>query len=514
MKRYLSFTYIFVFVTALAFGQEPIHRCGTQPYKSPFLKKYQANPTAYATRAGDLLMVPLTIHSVGLDNGFGYYNFNKLLDAMCALNADFEGTDIQFYLEGDIIYHPNSAYNNHETFVEGANMMFDNNIENTINNYIVTNPAGAAGYNLPYAGIALGRTYISPGNHTWAHEIGHNLSLPHPFIGWEGGVSHDGSVDHDFDNPAPSFVTYNYTVFQSEFFNDADTLIIDTAFVEYVDGSNCNVAADGFCDTSPNYADFTIDCDGTIFTNPTQTDPAGATFQSDGSLFMGYALDECQNRFTPEQIAAMRATLINEKPELLYDQVPPALVDAVAVQTMPLQDEIVPYDEVIFEWEAVPNATTYFIEVSRLSDFSLIAHEEVTTNTYATAIDLQIDKNYYWRVRGYNKKSFCVPPSETIKFKTGDFVANENVVLEKFNLYPTLLRAGTDLNINWSDATANGKLEIQIFNSAGLLVKEEMTKDVVSRSNIQINTTTFIPGVYFVDLKLAGKTERGKFVIY
>ena len=512
MIRSISIVVVLLSLATFSFGQQPVHQCGTQPYKSEFLKKYQANPEAYATRAGDLLMVPLTIHNVGNDSGFGHYNFNKLLEAMCALNADFEGTDIQFYLEGDVIYYDNSAYNAHTTFVEGANMMFENNIENTINNYIVSNPSGAAGYNLPYAGIAMGKAYMSPGNHTWAHEIGHNLSLPHPFIGWEGGVSHDGSVSHSYDQPAPEFVTYNYTVFQSEFFNDADTLIIDTAFVEYVDGSNCTFAADGFCDTSPNYLDFTFDCDGTIFTNPTQTDPTGATFQSDATLFMAYSLDECANRFSPDQIAAMRATLINEKPELLYDLNPPALVDASPIQTMPLQDEVVPYDEVTFTWEAVPNATTYFVEVSRLSDFSLIAHEELTSNTYTTAFDLQVEKDYYWRVRAFNKKSFCAPASDNIKFETGDFVSNENITLSNFSIYPTILNSGTDLTIDWNDQSIQ-HLSIQIFNSAGALIQKEDRKDMVGQNTYEFNTTILTQGVYFIAIQADGKTERAKFVI-
>ncbi len=512
MIRFILFTFFLLTVTFESTAQE-VHRCGTQPYKSPFLKKYQANPENYDTKSGELLMVPLTIHNVGNDAGFGYYNFNKLMDALCALNTDFEDADIQFYIEGDVIYHANSAYYTHTTFVEGANMMFENNIENTINNYIVSNPSGAAGYNLPYAGIAMGKSYMSPGNHTWAHEIGHNLSLPHPFLGWEGGVSHDGSVSHNFNNPAPEYVTYDYTVFQSEFFNDADTLIIDTAFVEYVDGSNCHIAADGFCDTSPCYLAASFDCDGDIFTNPTQTDPTGATFQSDASLFMDYSLDVCANRFSDEQIAAMRATLINEKPELLYDLVPPALVDAAPNQTMPLQDEVVPFDEVTFTWDAVPNATDYFIEVSRISDFSLIAHEEITSNTFATALDLQVEKDYYWRVKAFNKKSLCAPASETIKFETGDFVSDENVLLRNFSIYPTILKSGSNLNINWQGNSVNN-WSIQIFNSAGVLVQEELNTDLTTNTSYEFNTTILTQGVYFVVINADEKTERSKFVIY
>ena len=208
MKRFILFTFILAVLmmmsTTLIFGQTPNHQCGTQPYKSPFLKKYQANPSAYLTRPGDLLMVPLTIHNIGNDNGLGHLSVDNVLEAVCNLNADFEAADIQFYIEGEIIYYSNSSYYNHSTFVAGANMMFDNNIENTINNYICSNPSGAAGYNLPYAGIALSKSAISPGRHTWAPAF---EFLPEPFQGTQK-VRFRSALrpeDRGFPNPVELF---------------------------------------------------------------------------------------------------------------------------------------------------------------------------------------------------------------------------------------------------------------------------------------------------------------------
>jgi len=125
---------------------------------------------------------------------------------------------------------------------------------------------------------------------------------------------------------------------------------------------------------------------------------------------------------------------------------------------------------------------------------------------------LQIDKDYYWRVRAFNKKSFCAPSSDNIKFKTGDFVSNENIALSNFNIYPTILNSGADLTIDWSDHTIK-HIDIQIFNSAGALIQKEERKDMMGQHNFRLNTTLLTQGVYFLTINADGKTERAKFVI-
>mgnify|MGYP000043822657 FL=1 len=85
-----------------------------------------------------------------------------------------------------------------------------------------------------------------------------------------------------FSEPAPETVLYNYTLFKDSLI--LDTLIIDTAYVEKVDGSNCEYAADGFCDTPPDYLAYRWTCNqstGTSF--GTMLDPNGESFKSDAT---------------------------------------------------------------------------------------------------------------------------------------------------------------------------------------------------------------------------------------
>ncbi len=445
------------------------------------------------------LYVPLTIHLVGSDNGGSYFPQSQLLDALCRLNADFEEANIQFFVEGDIRYLPNSAWNNHADVLEGAEMMFLNNVENTINTYFVSDPAGNCGYNLPYAGVAMAKACSGANDHTWAHEIGHNLSVQHPFLGWEGGVSHDGTIAPDYNNPAPLTVTYDYTYFKDTLI--VDTLIIDTALVELVDGSNCQVAADGFCDTSPDYLALRWNCNGSGLSPQEQTDPNGAKFRSDGTLIMGYSDDACQARFTPEQIAAMRANLYEEKPGYLYNQNPAPAVSTEPLSIVsPLEDELVQYDDVYLEWEPLEHATHYIVQVSPVPTFpGGIASTYIVTENFITLPEaLTLDRNYYWRARGYNSHSFCNPVTATFRFRTAQLTAVNTIEqMTRLQVIPNPAAAGqtTLLEIG---ALRSFSASLRLLAPTGQLIHSQVMEVQTGANRIPLATEALPPGLYFI----------------
>ena len=132
--------------TLLQAQQQNFHPCGTPPVKSDWLKDYQRHPHHYRTGADTVLYMPLSIHVLGNDNGSGYTSVMQLLDGICQLNDDFAVSDahILYYIEGDFNYIDKTAWNNHTAIYAGYQMMMANNIPNTINNYIVSDPAGNA----------------------------------------------------------------------------------------------------------------------------------------------------------------------------------------------------------------------------------------------------------------------------------------------------------------------------------------------------------------------------------
>lgn len=479
--------------------------CGTLDYKSDWLKRYQQNPHTYERGDGMLLHVPLTVHVLGSNTGTGYFSTNSLLNALCKLNSDFDGTEMQFFLASYFNYINNSDWNDHATVLEGAAMMFENNVPNTINNYIVADPAGNCGYNLPYAGIAVAKACAGTGDHTWAHEVGHNLSLPHPFLGWEGGVGFEGEIDHNYNNPAPTQVLYDYTYFKDTLI--IDTMIIDTALVELMDGTNCELAADGFCDTSPDYLGFRWQCNGDGISATEQTDPNGVKFRSDGSLIMSYSDDNCQNRFSPDQIAAMRANLYDEKPELISDEQPLEQIVDDVFMIAPSLDEVVENINLELIWEDVPHATHYIVQVSRIQSFGF-SDEYIVENNSLVVDSLAADKKYYWRVRPFNFYSFCAPFSESSSFET-NMLSNTTHIegVSEIALIPNIIQPNKEVQLQIY-TSENLNLNISILNVAGHVLQKENWKTRIGKANLDLNISELESGLYWVSIE----SERGRVV--
>ena len=479
--------------------------CGTVAEKSKWLAEYQRSPHQYRSGSDTVLYVPMTVHIVGSTNGLGYYSYTNMLNAMCQLNADMEPSNIQFFLAGEVNYINNSAWYSHSTVLEGADMMFANNVAGTLNSYIVSDPAGNCGYNLPYAGIALNPSCIGPGDHTWAHEVGHAFSLPHPFLGWEGGVSHDNSVSHSYGNPAPTSVLYDYTYFLDTLIRD--TMIIDTALVEYVDGRNCHLAADGFCDTAPDYLSFRWNCNGQGVSSTTQHDPDGEAFTSDGSLIMSYSDDNCQVRFSAEQISAMRANLYDEKPELLTDPTPQAPVTATAELIAPTEAEVLFVDVGInrLEWAPIPEATRYVVQFSRLQSFSggnPITQTLIVDHATEVVIEgLDAFKTYYWRVRGFNDFHFCSDFSEVRSFSTDQLASiSAPTVLQTAQVFPnpTHHAASTWLQIDLNEAA---RFQLSLTDALGRTETRQTISLGRGVRTLELPTQDLVPGIYWVRLE-------------
>ncbi|MCB9273319.1 MAG: hypothetical protein H6564_04715 [Lewinellaceae bacterium] len=501
-KRLLSGLLAVACITMLSAQDGPWpNPCGTPAGKSVWLKKYQLNPEAHNRNVDTVIYVPLSIHLVGNDAGEGFFRTTKLLDALCKLNEDYAEANIYFYMEGEPEYISNSAWYNHDTVLVGAEMMFANNVEHTVNTYFVSDPAGNCGYNLPYAGIAMSKSCSDANEDTWAHEIGHNLSLPHPFLGWEGGVSYDGSVPHNFNDPAPVWVTYNYTFFKDTLI--LDTLIIDTALVELVEGSNCQVAADGFCGTSPDYLSGRWICNGNSESPVEQTDPSGAKFRSDGTLIMGYADDPCQARFTSDQIAAMRANLYEEKPDYLYNQTPaPAIGDGPITLNTPLDDETIQFNDAFLSWEPVENAAFYVVQVSLLPNFSsAIAQEYISIEPFLLLDNLLNNRTYYWRIRPYNSHSFCTAPSGSRTFQTADLVhVNTIEGVSAAKLFPNPTGSGQAVMLEFrSDHSFSAQLELR--SAAGQLLARKTATIHTGDNHLEMDTQGMPAGLYFLWLE-------------
>ncbi|MDX1942662.1 MAG: T9SS type A sorting domain-containing protein [Saprospiraceae bacterium] len=459
-------------------AQEPL-RCGADPVMSKWLEQYFAGQIA-VEKNDEFLYVPLTIHIFGDDNGEGYVSVNSVLNALCTLNEDYASANIQFYIQGDIRYANKTRYYSHTQNSTGSSLNAEYNVPNSVNCYIVNNAGGALGYAPPGGTyVVLNKGEMRTGSHTWPHEMGHALSLPHTFYGWE-------NYDFNYENIAPDRVYGGLT--------PAGRL------VERTDGTNCQSAGDGFCDTSPDYLSVRWDCDENGKSTIVQKDPNGVTFKSDGTNVMSYSYDECVTRFSDDQKQAMRAHVQTAKAYMLNRAQPVPNIDGLSPQLIsPSKNESVLFNNVFLEWQAIPDASHYLVEVSRVSTFAaqLTNRYSVKTNSM-TVTDLITDRTYYWRVKAYNRNSFCASFSTNNSFKTTTTTAaNDLDTKSVFEVFPNPLAEDQALTIqvNTPDKT---KLLVRLFDSSGKLLQSSDYEVLAGENILNFKPNKLAKGLYLL----------------
>ncbi|MEZ4986662.1 MAG: zinc-dependent metalloprotease [Saprospiraceae bacterium] len=460
--------------------------CGTSMGISPWLRHFQQTIEG-RPRNFSIKSLPLQVHVVGTDEGAGYMPINTVLRSFCTLNNDFAQADIQFYQAGPIHYINNSEYYEHD-FWGGIQMMNEHNVPGAINCYIVEDAAGNCGYYVPGDdGVVLAKGCTQPNDHTWAHEVGHFLSLPHPFFGWEWADS------HNYNNPAP-----------------ADW---DGWPVEKVDGSNCQEAGDGFCDTAPDYLNYRWNCTIDNVSSVLQTDPDGQTFVSDGTLFMSYSNPFCKSRFSADQIAAMHANVEEERPDLMDNILIPSTIDIEPITDItvisPEPDVPITTAQVLLEWEPLENATHYVVQVNPFSLFSIVFNEFVVDEPRLLFDNLQPNRTFYWRIFPFNSHNSCVGFSVASTFQTGfitdvDDFSDEDATIK---IFPNPADGINGCTYSWPHLTT---ATLRLTDVSG----KEVGYYPEVNTPFHVPTTALADGMYFLQIEQGNKKWIRKLVIH
>ena len=486
------------------FGQVYDHNhslCGTSTLgekQEAWLSSFQQRPTYQKMQYGGSRAektIPLAIHIVGDDSGKGYYDLEDLFHTMCVLNDNYVQADMYFYIKGDIEYIDNTEYYDHD-YSAGRDMMYTHNVDGAINVYFCNQAVeGNCGY-FDWTGDAVAITNSCQLREatTLTHELGHFLSLPHTFSGWEGR-----SID---ENP------------------------VNENRQERQDGANCSWAGDGFCDTPPDYHSDRWNCPYTFG----YLDPVGDSIETDGSLFMSYSNDGCQSKFSEEQIQAMHANVEENRYYLLNSDAPEFVEFEEPNLVYPVANSYdVPENYVVFGWDPIEGAEMYHIQVTtQFGSFAALMIDEVVSNNYmVNTTDFLYDKSYKYRVRAIAGMNTCTEFSEEREFtinaptyapdttwniwlEEDDETGIEALEVGDLNVYPNPTN-GSDEIIIISDFNLGETAEITFTDITGRKVFNESR--ILTSSSTAIAINELKSGIYFVSMETEYKRRSNKLII-
>jgi hypothetical protein len=174
----------------------------------------------------------------------------------------------------------------------------------------------------------------------------------------------------------------------------------------------------------------------------------------------------------------------------------------------PENNALVNYQGINLQWNHLPNATHYLVNISKFSFFVTIDYEFIVEGNAFNIGDLPVDKKWYWRVKPYNPYDLCQGFTDAGSFTTYDITAvdeiNENNHLE---IYPTLIRnmqSAINLDFDFSDLL---NVQVDIFSSTGQMLKRQTFANP-GRSLQQLEIDGLTSGLYLLKIS----TEKGNLV--
>ncbi len=500
-------------ITPLMNAQEIETPCGTVGEFAELVTQRLLENKA-ALRAGKvpegraIEYVPIRFHIVGRSDGSGKIQESRVFDQLCALNEDYLPVEIQFYLsvgsDGSLFnYIENTTVFDSPGSAAGKLFMSQAKVNNAVNIFIPNNAStggGGLGVTLGYYDpqsdwIVVRKANIGAGDVTMPHEMGHFLSLPHPHNGWD-----QRPYDPDLDGtPAP-------------------VISIGGVATENADGSNCETAGDFICDTPADYNGFGQS--GCIY-NGGALDPQGEPIDPEELLYMGYYLNCPVDNyfFSEDQMDLMTADLYSSQRDYIRPGITPnltAVTNAPELVSPMSASTVSGYQNVMLDWETIPGADYYFLEVDNLPNFSTAnVQKYVITGNSSANLNLQASTTYFWRVTALNAYSSCGGVSSSRSFITDDVAVNvqEITAINTWTAFPNPTTGQSELNIN---VEANNAFEanVRLLNVGGQMVQDLGIRAFANGSNsFTVNVADLPQGVYTISMTSAEGTSNKRIVV-
>ncbi len=507
MKRFFTILSI-LFISAQAFSQAiPRGVCGNMPSDAA-MEKLMASKAMFEKldiiQTETTKYIPIKFHLIAKTDGSGRVKEYDMLRQLCVLNADYSNTDFQFYLKDGNFSYFNSTYifDTPRTSQLATNQMqaLKNANNNAINVFIVNNiGAGQGGlgtvlgyYASQYDWVVMIKKEPQGGSNTLSHELGHFFSLAHTFYGYEGNPFQSTSAGWP---KAP----YNAP---------------NTGISENQDGSNCSLAADKLCDTPPDY-NF-----GIIWNNCTYTggakDPKGEIVDPMENNQMCYFNGCYPYIFTADQVDMMYGDYAKASRNYIKSSYIPNTTQVTDQTTLtwPANNSNSGGNiGVVLNWDDVPNAEYYLLEVSRTTNFSQLNQTYIVSESEKELPELTPDKSYYWKVTPFNDGASCVSGLTSPRWKfTASPLATSNI--EEINAWDVIPNPTTGSNIKFAIELDNAlDITAQLVSVNGQILSNKDLRITQGKQVITMPETQLSNGTYFLRLISKDGMETRRVVI-
>ncbi len=491
-------------------------KCGTsiedqQVLFNSMVELRKRYPNVVTSRA--VSYIPVWFHMVAKSDGTGRTTQANVAEMLCAWNKLYEdnGLEMQFYIKGFSEINLDALYNGPQSFA-GTNRMITTKKADAMNIYLTNNAGDGTGtgvvlayysnrgstadaeYN--YDWIVCSNSQVNAGSATTiAHEAGHMFTLPHTFFGWE-----TTELPTAASPCAPATVNYNGRIIQVEKVARTGT------------SSNCNMAADGFCDTPEDY-NFGFGWNGAAcnYTGIVK-DPECVAVNPDETNIMGYFLP-CLAKFSTEQKNAIRNNYLNHaKRAYLRNASTPPLTAATPTLVSPAVGATTNFfNNVQLDWNDVPGAISYTVEVSRFTSFGtgtkiqFVTASDANFNANNASGLLVANTRYYWRVKAVVPYKNCDNVSISGNFTTGAVNAvNEIAGVSHFGVSPNPLSKSQNLSLEMNSENAFDA-RVKLYNVTGQLMQTENRRFAAGFSVQSLSVSNLANGTYILTVE----SEKG-----
>ena len=283
---------------------------------------------------------------------------------------------------------------------------------------------------------------------------------------------------------------------------------------------NCQWAADGFCDTPPDYSSGGGGCSGTT----TWNDPDNVSFTLDNSIrlnFMSYFF--CTPKvFTQNQKDAMRLDALTRGYHYVQEPIP-LMVDGTPTINWPNNGAVAHYvgTPVELKWDAAATAGGYLVTVERTINNGSIVVSTVTQRTVFDAtslwITLQPNLEYTWKVKALTRYDLCSAANESTKatFTTAGWALGTDLVadIESSRIYPNPASKGTEVVVE-VNVPFGGDAQLSISNTLGQTLMSKQNLSFVSGLNFQhLDVSSLSAGMYIITIETENQRISHKLMI-